>query len=147
MYESKKTFKLRCVSTFSGMVVHFLVVPTLLWNGQQRGDADAFIVSLAVDSSDLSRVSEFSLRCDQGWTEVAHSDHNPNSGHDIYDPSDPKQLHVDVNNPVGSGYVTVYRELGRGNPPQPVGTAVNLAKTILSERRDQFLSDFLGAVE
>ncbi|MFB6177087.1 MAG: hypothetical protein ABEI99_08110 [Halobaculum sp.] len=147
MYGSKKNYKIWCVSTFSGTIVRFFVVPTLFWRRRQRGDADAFVVSLAVNSGDLFDLSEDNSISRHGWTEIAHSDHNPVDGHDIYDSSDPKQFHIDVNDPTGDKYTRVYRKIERGDPPRPVGTAADLAKRILEQRRKRFLSDYLDALE
>lgn len=144
MKKYKKTYKFRCASTYRGTYVQFIIVPTLIWHQKRRGDIDSFIISLAIDNSSLKRLGYDSAITNGSWREIAHSDHNPISGHDIYDPNDPKQLHVDVNHPYSDArYVKVYKKLSHGSPPKPVGKAANMAKEILVVYRDTFLGDFL----
>jgi hypothetical protein len=144
MARYKTTYKFRCFGTYQGKPVRFLVVPVFIWNGQKRGDMDEFVVNLAVKNTSLQRIEPALLTTDGNWTEIAHSDHNPTSGHDIYDRSDFKQFHVDVNHPYKSNqYSKVYTKLANGSPPKPVGKAANLAKTVLVGQKERFLDDFL----
>lgn len=144
MREYERSYKDYRVSEFDNVPVQFLVVPTFIWRGSKRGDVDEFVVSLAVSNSSLSALGYNSVTTGGSWTEIAHSDHNPTDGHDIYDRSDPKQLHVDVNQPYADReYAVVYRKLKNGSPPTPVGTAANVAKKLLVLHRTRFLSDFL----
>ncbi|SDY32545.1 hypothetical protein [Halopenitus persicus] len=104
---------------------------------------DEFVVTLAIKNTSLQRINS-ALPTTGTWTEIAHSDHNPTSGHNIYDRNDPKQFHVDVNHPYRSNqYATVYTKLANGAPPKPVGKAANLAKTVLVGGAERFLDDFL----
>lgn len=144
MNKLKKPYKQYLTRRYKGNLIHLLVVPTLIWHRRKQGDIDAFIVSLAVENKSLAALGHGKKRNGGTWTEIAHSDHNPIKGHDIYDPNDPKQLHVDVNHPFQSyNYVEVYIRLSRGSPPKPVGKALNRAKKILVNRSTHFLDDFL----
>ncbi len=105
---------------------------------------DAFIVSLAVSNQSLERIDPTVPTRGNTWTEIAHSDHNPDSGHDIYDSTDTKQFHIDVNNPRHPNqYVKVYRTLYNGNPPTPIGKAANAAKRLSIPNKERFLDDFV----
>ena len=144
MARYKKSYKLRCFGSYDGVSVRFLVVPVFIWNGQKRGDIDEFVVPLAVSNNSLQRIEPSIPTRGESWTEIAHSDHNPTSGHDIYDSTDTKQFHVDVNHPHRTDqYVKVYRKLYNGNPPKPVGKAANAAKKLLVSKKERFLEDFL----
>jgi hypothetical protein len=106
---------------------------------------DAFLVSLAVSNQSLTRIDPAISTRGDSWTEIAHSDHNPVSGHDIYDSADTKQFHIDVNSSrQPDQYVKVYRKLYNGNPPRPVGKAANAAKRVLVSNKERFLDDFLS---
>lgn len=140
----KKAYKFRCFGTYQGIPVRFLVVPAFIWNGSKQGDMDEFVVTLAIKNTSLQRIAPALLTTNGTWTEIAHSDHNPTSGHDIYDPNDNKQFHVDVNHPYKPDqYSKVYTKLANGAPPKPVGKAANLAKKILVADKERFLDDFL----
>lgn len=110
----QKTFKHQFSASYRRMPVQFLVAPTLIWHHRKRGDIDAFMISLAVHNQSLDALGYHRWKDGGSWTEVAHSDHNPVDGHDIYDRKDPKQLHVDVNHPFKRGYVEVYKKLSKG---------------------------------
>jgi len=144
MRKWKKTYKVSCSSYYNGVLIDFLVVPTLIWKGNKKGNIDEFVVSLAVSNSSLRNLGYGRITDSGGWTEIAHSDHNPVSGHDIYDKSDSKQLHVDVNHPYyGYKYAEVYVRLANGSPPKPVGKAADRAKEILRIQRKRFFKDYL----
>ena len=145
MTTHKRSYKFRCFGIYDRISVRFLVVPVFIWNGQKRGNMDAFIVTLAVSNQSLKRIDPAVPTRGESWTEIAHSDHNPDSGHDIYNSADTKQLHIDVNSPRHpSQYVKVYRKLYNGNPPRPVGKAANAAKTLLVSNKERFLDDFVS---
>ncbi len=140
----KRRYKLRLHSQFRGEYIDVLVVPTLIWEWPKRGHPDEFIVVLAIANDSLQQLGYSGLVNGGSWTEVAHSDHNPDTGHDIYDHSDPKQLHIDVNHPHDqSRYSQVYRKLANGAPPRPTGRAADMAKEILVRNQIRFLRDYL----
>lgn len=144
MKKIQQSYKEHFSRRYDGVYVRFLVVPTLIWHRRKRGDIDAYIVSLAVSNGSLAQLGHRLKASSGDWTEIAHSDHNPVNGHDIYDPSDPKQLHVDINHPFQRNqYVEVYTHLSRGSPPKPVGKALNKSKSILKHRSTRFLDDYL----
>lgn len=144
MATSKTAYKIRCFGTYQGTPIRFLVVPIFIWNGPKQGDMDEFVVTLAIKNTSLQRIAPTLSTTNETWTEIAHSDHNPTSGHDIYNPNDTKQFHVDVNHPYKSDtYSKVYTKLANGSPPKPVGKAANLAKTVLVGHKERFLDDFL----
>ena len=144
MAKYKTAYKFRCFGIYQRKPVRFLVVPVFIWNSPKRGDMDEFVVTLAVKNTSLQRIAPALPTTNGTWTEIAHSDHNPTSGHDIYDPNDTKQFHVDVNHPYKSNqYSRVYTKLANGSPPKPVGKAANLAKKVLVAKKERFLDDFL----
>lgn len=103
---------------------------------------DAFLVQLLGDVSDLRSVANkrgenINFQSSNGWVEVAHSDHNPNSpsGHDIYDANDNKQLHVDVQDPENSdNYKNVIKKIANGSPDKPTGKALSHAEKYIRKK-------------
>lgn len=144
MSRETHTYRKEVESSIRGNRIRFLVVPTLVWNKPKRSHPDSFIISLSVRSDGLESLSYPFAADSSDWTEIAHSDHNPAAGHDIYDRSDPKQLHVDVNDLLGDErYAQVYTKLSGGNPDRPVGRPVDKIERYLTRNRHRFLADSL----
>ena len=134
------------VDTYQNEVIRFRVVFALMWyKPNKSGDCDAFFISLHARNADLMNIAPTTVLDSGGWTEIAHSDHDPNSssGHDIYDSSDSKQLHVDINQKLGDGYTKTFKRIAGGKPPHPTGKAANVAADYLERNCSSFLQIYL----
>lgn len=94
---------------------------------------NAFLVQMLGDVDDLRKVANkrnenINFQSSDSWVQVAHSDHNPNkpSGHNIYNSSDSKQLHIDIQDPENpkGDYKDVIKRICNGNPDRPTGKAL-----------------------
>lgn len=79
------------------------------------------------------------------WTVIAHSDHNPNGGHNIRDLGDSKQLHIDIHpyNKDLKEYNVCHAKLCDGHPPKSNEKAISLVKNYMRQNTKIILMDYL----
>lgn len=79
------------------------------------------------------------------WTVIAHSDHNPNGGHDIRDENDNKQLHVDVHPKLSNGgYNKTYLKISDGNPSENNNTAIMNVTRFMRSQAEVLLHEYIN---
>lgn len=115
-----------------------------LWDNSDTTTCSRFNVQIKIRNSEVeSFIDDYKL--DGGdWTVVAHSDHNPNGGHDIRDENDRKQLHVDVHPCLSGEYNHTYLRICGGKPPKTNDEAINTVVRFLNRKKEDIMKKFLN---
>ena len=114
-----------------------------LWDDAEEDSCSRFNIQLKLRNKQaVDLVDDDSLNGGT-WTVVAHSDHNPNGGHNIRDSTDEKQLHIDVHPHVsGKGYNNCHSMLTNGRPPEVNDEAIQFVEEYMRNNADAILRQY-----
>lgn len=114
-----------------------------LWDDISQVSCSRFNVQLKLRNKEATKVLDDKILDGGTWTVFAHSDHNPNGGHNIRDDEDEKQLHIDVHPKItGQGYNICHKQLCGGNPPDRNGEAIRVVTKYMRSKASELLYEY-----
>lgn len=144
MVESRSIQRSDIDTTHETHSVQLRMAVVRLWDDSESSSCSRFNVQLKIRNKEVEDFID-DAKLDGGtWTVIAHSDHNPNGGHDIRDEDDRKQLHVDVHPSVtGQGYNHTYLRICHGNPPETNEKAIDTVVDFIQSRKKEIVTRYL----
>lgn len=144
MVESRSIQRSDINTTHENHSIQLRMAVVRLWDDSESSSCSRFNVQLKIRNEEVENFID-DCKLDGGkWTVIAHSDHNPNGGHDIRDGTDRKQLHVDVHPAVtGKGYNHTYLRICHGKPPKTNDEAIETVVDFIQSRKEEILTRYL----
>lgn len=127
---------------YQDQILKMQITKVRLWTNHSSNECDRFNVQLKIDNNDADDKIADSFLDGGSWTVIAHSDHNPDGGHDIRCQSDRKQLHIDIH-PYDNRYTKVYDKICNGNPPQSNNKAIKIITRYMRSNTLGILKQFI----
>ena len=132
--------------TYNGEKIGLQITKVRLWTGYNSDECDRFNVQLKINNQDARDKISDSVLDGGTWTVIAHSDHNPDGGHNIRSKLDNKQLHIDIH-PENEGYTKVYDKICGGNPPKSNNKAINIASNYMKSNAYSILDTYINNIK
>lgn len=115
-----------------------------LWDDDEEEDCSRFNVQIKLKNEQAQSIIDEDFLDGGTWTVVAHSDHNPNGGHNIHNQEDQKQLHIDIHPKItNKGYNETRIRICDGNPPETNDEAIRFVEDYMKNNAENILKQYL----
>lgn len=145
MVESRDIERFDTPIQYKGYSFNLRLTVVRLWDQKRSDHCSRFNLQLKVFNDSVENYIEEERLEGGKWTVLAHSDHNPYGGHNVHDPDDIKQLHVDVHPSINNGgYNRCYDKICDGNPPESNDEAIEIVREYMMKNSERILSDYMA---
>lgn len=119
-----------------------------LWDDEDLDNCSRFNIQMKLDNEYAEEFINSDFLDGGKWTVIAHSDHNPNGGHNIRNKKDCKNLHIDIHPKTSSkNYNKTYTQICGGKPPNTNEKAIRIIQEYIKENANTILSTYLNWYE
>lgn len=119
-----------------------------LWDNSDDDFCSRFNIQMKLDNNYAKKFINEDCLDGGNWTVIAHSDHNPNGGHNIRDSEDQKNLHLDIHPSESSkNYNNTHTRICGGNPPDTNKKAIKVVEDYIRGNSTKILNTYLDWFE